>query len=865
MTLLAKRRADYRAPAFTISDIDLNVTLHPTATRVVSSLRVSRQGEHTESLVLDGEHLTLVSILLDGKPFSDYTKTDTGLTLANVPDDFNLTIETVINPEANKALEGLYLSNGVYCTQCEAEGFRRITYYLDRPDVLARFTCTITGDKATLPTMLANGNPIASGENSDGTHWVTWEDPFPKPAYLFALVAGSFDQLSDTFTTASGKSVALELYVDKGKRDRGVFALEALKRSMKWDEEVFGLEYDLDIYMIVAVDFFNMGAMENKGLNVFNSKFVLADQESATDEDFFNVESVIAHEYFHNWTGNRVTCRDWFQLSLKEGLTVFRDQQFSSDMSSPLSNRIKQVRVMREHQFAEDASAMSHPIRPDEVIEMNNFYTVTVYDKGAEVIRMMHTLLGAEGFRAGMDEYFRRHDGQAVTCDDFVSAMQSATDIDLTHFSLWYSQSGTPTVSVKRDVKPGDEVTVTLKQHTPPTADQATKQALYIPLQIEFINERGEHVLPDTPMYRDNLCILDKPAVTLTFTGKGSQITPVALGNFSAPAKLQSDLTPEEYLHAFRFADDAFSRWDAIQQLYNWVIEQYYTNQPQCVSDTIWQGLVSAVEAEQQNPELLAECLVVPSFESLIQTRTDIDVHALYNAREAFVGDLSDKLAGILHTVYEQNQTGEYAYSVEQVSARRCKNTVLTLLARQQGSDSLIREQFSQSDNMSDSLGALKAAQIQDLKLFSELMQQFEQRWHNDPLVLDKWFGLHATCPRDDILAQLTLLRQHPQFSQQNPNRVRAVVGSFAFYNTTGFHADNGSGYQFLTDYLIELDTTNPQVASRLVTPLTQWQHYNAERQALMKRQLSRLLDNKNLSKDLYEKVSKALSFGHND
>ena len=520
---------------------------------------------------------------------------------------------------------------------------------------------------------------------------------------------------------------------------------------------------------------------------------------------------------------------------------------------------------MREHQFAEDASAMSHPIRPDEVIEMNNFYTVTVYDKGAEVIRMMHTLLGAEGFRAGMDEYFRRHDGQAVTCDDFVSAMQSATDIDLTHFSLWYSQSGTPTVSVKRDVKPGDEVTVTLKQHTPPTADQATKQALYIPLQIEFINERGEHVLPDTPMYRDNLCILDKPAVTLTFTGKGRQITPVALGNFSAPAKLQSDLTPEEYLHAFRFADDAFSRWDAIQQLYNWAIEQYYTNQPQSVSDTIWQGLVSAVEAEQQNPELLAECLVVPSFESLIQTRTDIDVHALYNAREAFVGDLSDKLAGILNTVYEQNQTGDYAYSVEQVSARRCKNTVLTLLARQQDSASLIREQFTQSDNMSDSLGALKAAQIQDLKLFSELMQQFEQRWHNDPLVLDKWFGLHATCPRDDILAQLTLLRQHPQFSQQNPNRVRAVVGSFAFYNTTGFHADDGSGYQFLTDYLIELDTTNPQVASRLVTPLTQWQHYNGERQALMKRQLSRLLDNKNLSKDLYEKVSKALSFGHND
>lgn len=864
MTLMAKRRADYRAPAFTISDIDLNVTLHPTATRVISNLQVTRQGKHSEPLQLDGEHLTLVSVSLNGQEFTHFTQTEVGLLLEDVPDSFSLTIETEINPEANKALEGLYLSNGVYCTQCEAEGFRKITYYLDRPDVLARFTCTVTGDKASLPTLLANGNPVARGDNDDGTHWVTWQDPFPKPAYLFALVAGSFDQLTDTFTTASGKAVALELYVDKGKRERGVFALEALKRSMRWDEQVFGLEYDLDIYMIVAVDFFNMGAMENKGLNVFNSKFVLADQESATDEDFFNVESVIAHEYFHNWTGNRVTCRDWFQLSLKEGLTVFRDQQFSSDMSSPLSNRIKQVRVMREHQFAEDASAMSHPIRPDEVIEMNNFYTVTVYDKGAEVIRMMHTLLGQDGFRAGMDEYFRRHDGQAVTCDDFVSAMQSATSIDLTHFSLWYSQSGTPVVSVKRETT--DSVTkLIISQTTPATAGQPVKQPLFIPLQVEFINERGEHVSPDTPMYRDNLCILDQPDIALSFTGKGNTITPVVLGNFSAPVKLQSDLTPEEYLHAFRFAKDAFSRWDAIQQLYNWAIEQYYTGQSQRVSSALWQGLVAAVKAEQHNPELLAECLVVPSFEALIQSRTNIDVHALYKAREAFVTDLSDTLACMLDAIYQQNQTGSYTYTVEQVSARRCKNTVLALLARQNDTSAIIRQQFEQSDNMSDSLGALKAAQIHNLALFSELMQQFEQRWHNDPLVLDKWFGLHATCARADILAQLTLLRQHPQFSQQNPNRVRAVVGSFAFYNTTGFHADDSSGYRFLTDYLLELDKSNPQVASRLVTPLTQWQHFESGRQALMKGQLSRLLNHAGLSNDLYEKVSKALSFGNND
>ncbi|GGF57196.1 aminopeptidase N [Alteromonas lipolytica] len=864
MTLVAKRREDYRAPDFTITDIALDFTLDPAATRVVSELKVQRQGDACAPLELDGEHLQLLEVAIDGQPVTDYQQTDSGLTLSSVPDSFSLRIVTEINPGENKALEGLYLSNGVYCTQCEAEGFRRITYYLDRPDVLARFTVKITGDKASLPTMLANGNPVDKGTNEDGSHWIQWQDPFPKPSYLFALVAGSFDQLSDTFVTQGGKTVALELFVDKGKRQRGVFALDALKRSMKWDEEVFGLEYDLDIYMIVAVDFFNMGAMENKGLNVFNSKFVLADQASATDEDFFNVESVIAHEYFHNWTGNRVTCRDWFQLSLKEGLTVFRDQQFSSDMSSPLSNRIKQVRVMREHQFAEDASAMSHPIRPDEVIEMNNFYTVTVYDKGAEVIRMMHTLLGVDGFRAGMDEYFRRHDGQAVTCDDFVSAMQSATDIDLTHFSRWYSQSGTPRLAVKRSFDEASEVlTVTITQQNLPTAEQSDKQDLFIPLQIEFLDADGQHVLPDNGMYRDNLVIVDKAEMTLTFTGKGQAVTPVALGNFSAPVKLTSDLTPSEWLHAFRFANDAFSRWDAIQQLYDWCIEQYYRGAPHQVDNTIWQGLYQAVEASQDNPEILGECLVIPSFETLCQSRDNIDVHGLNKARQAFSHDLAKFMQDLLLIIYQTNQTDSYAYEPEQVSSRRCKNVVLGLLAELPLAETFITEQFNGSDNMSDTLGALKAAQVFDLVLFNNLMNAFEQRWRDDPLVLDKWFGLHATCERSDILAQLTLLRQHPQFSQQNPNRVRAVIGSFAFYNTAGFHADDGSGYRFLTDYLFELDKSNPQVASRLVTPLTQWQHYASDRQALMKQQLARLLDDASLSKDLYEKVSKALAYGH--
>ncbi|NVK57170.1 MAG: aminopeptidase N [Alteromonadaceae bacterium] len=864
MTLVAKRRDDYRAPEFTVTDVALDFVLAPEATRVTSELKVLRQGSHDAALHLDGEQLKLLELSVDGVVVDNVQHTESGLTLNNVPDAFTLRIVTEVNPAENKALEGLYLSNGVYCTQCEAEGFRRITYYLDRPDVLAKFTVKITGDKASLPTMLANGNPIESGENEDGTHWLLWEDPFPKPAYLFALVAGDFDTLTDTFITQSGKSVALELYVDKGKRSRGEFALDALKRAMRWDEDTFGLEYDLDIYMIVAVDFFNMGAMENKGLNVFNSKFVLADQDSATDEDFFNVESVIAHEYFHNWTGNRVTCRDWFQLSLKEGLTVFRDQQFSSDMTSPLSNRIKQVRVMREHQFAEDASAMSHPIRPDEVIEMNNFYTVTVYDKGAEVIRMMHTLLGVDGFRSGMDEYFKRHDGQAVTCDDFVAAMQSVTDIDLTHFSRWYSQSGTPQLTVTRRYdEHADSLIVTITQQNKPTADQAEKVPLFIPLQIEFIDATGQHVAPEQPMHTDNLLIIDKEKTELTFTGKGSEITPVALGNFSAPVKLTSDLTPADWLHTFRFANDAFSRWDAIQQLYNWCIEQYYQQQPHVIDASIWQGLYKAVEASQQETEILGECLVVPSFETLCQSRTNIDVHRLNNARKAFSEALAEQLADLLMAIYQANQTAAYDYQPEQVKARRCKNVVLTLLAQLPECKDRIIAQFEQSDNMTDTLGALKAAQQHDLVLFNNLMNSFEQRWRDDPLVLDKWFSLHATCERGDILAQLTLLRQHPQFSQQNPNRVRAVIGSFAFYNTSGFHADDGSGYRFLTDYLLELDKRNPQVASRLVTPLSQWQHYSSARQDLMKQQLARLLDASGLSKDLYEKVSKALAYGN--
>ena len=862
MSVQIKRRADYLPPDFTISSVSLTIYLHPTKTRVVSDLSVKRKGDKKAPLVLDGEKLNLISVAIDGKIVPSPIVEDSSLTLESVPDNFTLHIETEIDPDNNKALEGLYRSNGVYCTQCEAEGFRRITYFLDRPDVLATYRVTLQGDKASLPTMLANGNLIERGDNADGTHWVTWEDPFPKPSYLFAVVAGDFDQLNDTYTTASGREVALELYVDKGKRERGHFALESLKRAMKWDEDTFGLEYDLDIYMIVAVDFFNMGAMENKGLNIFNSKFVLADQQTATDDDFFNVESVIAHEYFHNWTGNRVTCRDWFQLSLKEGLTVFRDQQFSADMTSELSNRIKHVRVMREHQFAEDASAMSHPIRPDEVMEMNNFYTVTVYDKGAEVIRMFHTLLGPEGFRKGMDEYFRRHDGQAVTCDDFVAAMQTATERDLTKFARWYSQSGTPVLSIRSEFDEQSQTHVfTLSQQTPPTADQQDKLPLVMPVAIEILDREGNHYRDEDGLIQNGMIVLEDESVTFSVKSKASELTPVLLGNFSAPAKVHNALSPDDYLTIFRFAKDDFNRWDALQQLYDWCITQYQHGKQDSISDAIWDGLRQVVEAEKENFELLGECLVVPSFETLCQSRSDIDVPALVKAREAFCRDFANQLSASLAALLDSIETGSYEYSQQAVNARRCKNVVLAHLARVEAHARLCDTHFHQADNMTDTLGALKAAQYGDASVFSSLMEEFEQTWKQDPLVLDKWFALHATQPREDILAHISMLKEHPQFSMGNPNRVRALIGSFAFYNSTGFHATDGSGYKFVTDYLLELDKSNPPVAARIVTPLTQWQQYASSHQVQMKQQLSRLLNHKGLSRDLFEKVSKSLAY----
>jgi aminopeptidase N len=862
----AKKRLDYTPPLFTISTVKLELSLSPERTEVKSELRVQRNGQHNKALALDGEGLEFAGLMVDGKAHTHYSLNDSGLIVSEIPDEFTLQVKNTINPKANTALEGLYLADKAYCTQCEAEGFRRITYFLDRPDILARYTVTIHADADAYPYLLSNGNKLSDTVDS-GTRTVVWEDPFPKPCYLFALVAGDFDVLSDTYQTQSGREVALALFVDKGQLDKADFAMASLKRAMKWDEETFDLEYDLDIYMIVAVDFFNMGAMENKGLNVFNSKFILANDQTATDSDYFNIESVVAHEYFHNWTGNRVTCRDWFQLSLKEGLTVFRDQLFSADMTSELSTRIAQVKIIKEHQFPEDASAMSHPIRPDEVIEMNNFYTVTVYDKGAEIIRMLWNIVGPQAFKDGLKHYFHLHDGKAVTCDDFVDAIQSATSIDLSHFRHWYSQSGTPRLTVVRNT---ETHTYELKQTTPNTADQADKRPLSLLFKFQCYDERGIplSIKPDSEHLKqlsDNTLLLEGESATLAYASSAdseaaSKPRLTLLGDFSSPIIVEQDISSKALSEIAQYDANAFTRWDAIQQILNREVEQFYKGETK-LSHIVLDTLTTVVKEIAQNEEVSAEFLSFPSLENLIYSRTEVEVHKLSRAMQTCYGEIARSLYDQLFAAFECIPVEAYSYNSKQVVRRRLKSALVKLMSYDRRSLNTIESLYRRADNMTDTLSALGAAQNCESVLFGHLMQDFEQKWQRDGLVMDKWFALHATHTRDDILSQLALLQEHPRFDANNPNRVRSLIGSFAFYNKTGFHKSDGSGYKFLTDYLLKLDKVNPQVAARIVTPLTQYQSLCASHQQGMKAQLSRLLNQKGLSKDVFEKVSKALAY----
>ncbi|MBY6223368.1 aminopeptidase N [Ferrimonas balearica] len=861
----AKFRKDYRAPEYTISELELAFQLEPNHTVVTATSQVQRQDAKARELVLDGEALTLVSVQVDGEVLSQdrYREVDGQLVIALDQDQATLVITTEIDPANNTTLEGLYQSGGAFCTQCEAEGFRRITYFLDRPDVLARYRTRIEADKASYPFLLSNGNKIDSGDLDNGRHFAVWEDPFPKPSYLFALVAGDFDLLEDHFTTASGRDVLLQLFVDRGNLYRGHHAMASLKRAMAWDEQRFGLEYDLDIYMVVAVDFFNMGAMENKGLNIFNSKAVLADPESATDAEYHRIESIIGHEYFHNWTGNRVTCRDWFQLSLKEGLTVFRDQEFSSEMGSRAVNRIQAVKVVRNQQFAEDAGPMAHPIRPDKVIEMNNFYTVTVYDKGAEVIRMMHTLLGETGFRKGMDLYFERHDGQAVTCDDFVQAMEDASGIDLGQFRLWYSQSGTPVLSVATQYDAEQRrYTLTLSQSTPATADQSEKHAVHIPVAMELLDPNGNSVpLVVDGQPHNGLLELKAEQQSWVFEAVPADVVPSLLQEFSAPVRLNYRYQPQQLARILAHASNDFARWDASQALYQHEIFALANGEQERVSDVTIEAIRAVLLGQGQDPALVAELLMQPSETTLAQAGADADVEAIHLARRDLQTQLALALEDELATVYRANQDASYGNDGVSVGRRTLKNACLHLLAMggRVDSQTLVERQYQQADNMTDALAALNAANQGRLPVAAGLMDAFETKWRAEPLVMDKWFAQVAMQPGGNALSAVQEAMGHSAFDMSNPNRVRALIGAFADGNPNAFHAIDGSGYRFLTDQLIALNSINPQCAARIMTPLMQWQRQDSERQALMLAELRRLAELPGLSRDLFEKVSKSL------
>ncbi len=845
----AKHLKDYQAPTFTISHIELDFNLKGSDTEVIAISKIQRVGEHSEALVLVGEQINLVSVHINGEP-ADYQEKDNQLSISTSLNDFELMLVTKQDPEANSSLEGLYMSDGAYCTQCEAEGFRRITYFLDRPDVLAIYTVRIEADKAAFPFLLSNGNLVEKGDVSESRQFVRWEDPFPKPSYLFALVAGDFDLLEDKFITRSGREVKLQVFVDKGNLHKADHAMVSLQKSMEWDESRFDLEYDLDIYMIVAVDFFNMGAMENKGLNVFNTKYVLADTASATDEDYHGIESVVGHEYFHNWTGNRVTCRDWFQLSLKEGLTVFRDQEFSSDLGSRAVNRIQAIRVMKNQQFAEDAGPMSHPIRPESVIEMNNFYTVTVYNKGAEVIRMMHTILGEQNFQLGMKCYFERHDGQAVTCDDFVNAMETASGIDLTLFRNWYSQAGTPVVTVV------DQYDADNKQYQLTVSQSVTSQGvkgnpLHIPFSLELLNSAGQ---PLTNQVLD----VKEAEQTFVFDNIDAMPVPSLLQDFSAPVRLDYEFNVDQLVHLTRFASSEVARWEASVGLFSQAVWQNVASlvakEAMHLDARVIEAIRGIILDESLDKALVAEILAFPSAAALIEQVETVDLDALQAAREFVIDELAEACLDELVTRYRS------LIKEDNAASRAFKNICLVLLSRVSSEyEGLVTEQYHAATNMTDSLAALKAAVSGLLTCQQTLMADFEQKWVSTPLVMDKWFSLQASQNTPEVLTEIKALTEHESFSFNNPNRVRSLIGFFVAANTYQFHDASGSGYEYLTDILVKLNELNPQIAARMITPLIQFSKFDDGRQQKMKACLLRLKALPNLSKDLFEKVEKAL------
>ena len=869
---------DYTVPDYLIHSVDLNFDLAEDNTRVVSRLTLSRNPASQTgdaALILAGENLGLISVVLnDDQQLTDqhYLQTPDSLIIHEVPQhrSFVLTIENTINPKANTALEGLYLSNGMLCTQCEAEGFRKITYFLDRPDVMAQFTTTLVGDKDRYPVLLSNGNKIAQGELADNRHWVTWEDPFNKPCYLFALVAGQLDCIEDSFTTLSDRTINLQIFVEKHDLDKCAHAMQSLKNAMLWDEQVYGREYDLDLYMIVAVGHFNMGAMENKGLNVFNTKFVLARPDTATDSDYEHIEGVIGHEYFHNWTGNRITCRDWFQLSLKEGFTVFRDQEFTGDRTSKAVKRIEDVINLRTRQFAEDAGPLAHPIRPNAYIEINNFYTLTVYEKGAEVVRMIHTLLGAEGFRKGSDLYFERHDGQAVTCDDFVKAMEAANAVDLTQFRRWYEQAGTPVLTVQQAYDPAAQtLTLTLNQHCPSTPGQAVKEPLHIPVTVGLINKDGSIAPCKLQHGTTDEVILQLTQAEQSFTFENLKEQPVVslLRGFSAPVKLVMARSLEELAFLLSYDRDTFNRWEAGQQLAGQIIAgliaDVQNDRPLQLNPIIIAAFKQVIEQSWDDLSYFSLLLSLPSETYLAEQMQVVDVEAIHTAREFVLLTLAEQLQAQFKSLYLENHREESGlFDAGAIGRRRIKNTCLAYLGRlgQADSQQWSQQQFDTAKNMTDQIAALAVVVNGSHPAKQQCLAGFYQQWQDEALVIDKWFAVQASSHNPDTFANVQALMQHPAFDLKNPNRVRALIGAFSQANPLHFHAANGQGYQFLADQIIALNTLNPQVASRMVSALTSWRRYDPGRQALIKAQLERIMTTEAVSKDVYEVASKSLA-----
>ncbi|CAO1662474.1 aminopeptidase N [Halomonas sp. NYA30] len=867
--------SDYQPPAYRVTHTELTFDLDPAATRVKARLLIERhaKADANAPLVLNGEHLKLISLSIDATPLNEsaYQVDAETLSIANVPERFVLESEVEIAPQENTALEGLYQSNGMYCTQCEAEGFRRITFYPDRPDVMATFKVTVIGDQQREPVLLANGNPLERGELEGGRHFVTWEDPHPKPCYLFALVAGNLHRVEDHFTTMSGREVTLQIWVEQENLDKTEHAMASLKRAMVWDEQAYGREYDLDLFMIVAVNDFNMGAMENKGLNIFNSAAVLTHPHTATDAAFQNVEGIVAHEYFHNWSGNRVTCRDWFQLSLKEGFTVFRDQCFSADTNSAPVKRIQDVSFFRTAQFAEDAGPTAHPIRPDHFIEITNFYTLTIYEKGAEVVRMLRNLVGEENFRRGSDLYFERFDGQAVTIEDFVGCMAETSGEDLSQFMRWYSQAGTPDIDAhgEYDYVHG-EYHLTLRQRTPATPGQPDKLPLHIPVRMGLVGTKSGQDLTLTlngeKIGKDAVIHLRDDEQTFVFTDVAEAPVPSLLREFSAPVKLHFPYSREDLAFLLTHDSDGFNRWDAGQRLALLALDDLIAAHRNSVEKVMDSRVVDAFKTLLNGPmsdkAVLAEMLTLPSEAYIAEQQPIVDVDAIHAAREFVRQSLAVALRDEFIAIYEANVTEEtYAPTPEQIAQRSLKNVALSYLMSiedEQGL-ALCEKQFAADHNMTDVRQALTLLVHSDRDdLASPALKSFGEKWAHDPLVMDQWFTIQVSRPQEDVLERVKYLMQHPAFSLKNPNKVRALIGAFA-QNRVNFHRLDGQGYQLLADVVIELNRLNPEIAARLITPLTRWQRFDETRQVLMRSQLERIRQQP-LSSNVYEVVEKALA-----